>query len=84
MNFKSIEEKRQFLNTAINKGIEAAKREYIKQHYPLVVICKTEGPYAEMFGQKITAEQIKQKYPGILVVVVEDTRTKEEIENLGQ
>jgi hypothetical protein len=83
MKFENKEEKKQFTKTLLQKGLQAARTEYIQNNPPLVVVIK-DNPQTEILGETLTAEEAKEKYPNVIICKVNDEQTKHEIENLGK
>lgn len=71
MKFESKEEKQRFLKALLNKGFEAAKAETLNGK----VIPVLKGTKIELLGELLTSDEIKEKYPGTLVVECNDQET---------
>ena len=57
-------EKIRFVETAFKKGREAAKADAIKGKTLTIV----EGAEIDVFGEKLSAEQVREQYPEALVI----------------
>jgi len=78
MKFKSKDEKQRFLNKLLNEGKEAAIAEYMAGQ--LIPILK--GQNIELFGETLTPDEVKQRYPGVLIAQCNDTETINHIKAL--
>ena len=81
MKFKNEQDKRKFIETAVNKGFEAAKSEYLKNNKTVLTVTK-DDPFGEVFGQTMHVKDIQKKYPEILIVEANSEKTKEIIDEL--
>ena len=78
MRFKTKEAKQQFIKTAMNEGLEKARQQYATSQINMVVTTRS-NPNAEILGERLSDEAIKQKYPGILVVKTRNNHIKSKI-----
>jgi hypothetical protein len=64
------EDKREFLNLILSKGLHEARKEMAKKYHHLIVVVNNpdKEPTAEIFGERLPASEIPKKYPGTLVV----------------
>ena len=74
-----LEAKRQFIKTAMNEGIEKVRREYVNNNIKTVVVTQ-DNPYAEILGKSLHCDEIKQQYPGILLIKARNNHVKFKID----
>jgi len=66
MRFKNESEKRKFVETMLNKGIDEAKKKYLNQMEGIIIV--ETGKTVELFGETLTAAEVKQRYPQAVVI----------------
>ena len=81
MKFDNEDQKRKFIDTTLNEGIEKAKQNYIRENIKSVVVTR-DDPFAVILGDTMHINEIKKKYPGILVLTVNSEKTKKIIDEL--
>jgi hypothetical protein len=71
MNFQSKKEKEQFTKTLLQKGLRAARAEYLQNKTHVLVF---SNDTAEFMGEQLTLAQIREKYPDGSFIIIPDNK----------
>lgn len=67
MTFEDIEQKKRFVETLMNEGLQAAKEQYLKEKSSQIF---REGQTRNILGENLTLEQAEAKYPNVKFILI--------------